>query len=169
MAKSISVALGEPYLYTNALANVHLPFVVEWDDMSEEGQAEMIKEWSPAEVGRRSFADKTRLFSAEYDNVRLEWHSKGGETARDLGVGIHDEANALVRLEWRSKGGETARDPGVGAPGMRQEQSRTFCQKMILFLDMVCLFELFLLLGYELFLTNILLRTNTQISQINMS
>ncbi len=73
MVKSISVALGEPDLYTNALENVHLPFVVEWDDMSEEGQAEMAKYWSPKEVGQRA---------AEYDDVRREWCSKDSGVAR---------------------------------------------------------------------------------------
>ncbi len=85
MVKSISDALGEPDLYTNALVNEYLPFVVEWDGMSEEGQAEMIEFWSKKEVGRRAFADKTGFFAAEYDNVR---HESSQEGSRHL-VAIH--------------------------------------------------------------------------------
>ncbi len=114
MVKSISVALGEPNLYTNALVNECLPFVVEWDAMSEEGQAEMVRYWSPKEVGRRAFRDKTGCFAAEYDNVRREWCVKGGTECYTRGHGCFDEEYDDVRREWCVKGGTECFERGNG-------------------------------------------------------
>ena len=115
MVKSISVALGEPNLYTNALVNKYLPFVVEWDDMSEESKTEMIESWSPAAVGRRAFADKTGMFAAEYDDVRTEWCSKGGTECYKRRHGLWDAVYDDVRQDWRIKGGIECYNRGHGA------------------------------------------------------
>jgi len=73
MVKSISVALGDPHMYMNALANRYLPFVAEWDGLSEDDQTEMVDFWSPVEVvrrlGNRCFAEKIGLFDTEYDEL----------------------------------------------------------------------------------------------------
>lgn len=42
MVKNISEVLSNLELFTNALANKYLPFVVNWDTMSEEEKEEML-------------------------------------------------------------------------------------------------------------------------------
>ena len=128
MVKSISVALGEPDLYTNALVNVHLPCVVEWDDMSEEGQAEMIDFWSRVEVarrlGKRAFAEGFGCFDAEYDDVRTSWCVKGGTVTHDRGHGLWVLAHMDVVHAGNVKGGTTCVENQLGCFGVEYNQLR---------------------------------------------
>ena len=56
MIWKISNALGDPALYTNAITNKFLPFVVDWEAMSDKDKYEMDDFW-------KSLACQTNLGS----------------------------------------------------------------------------------------------------------
>ncbi len=118
MVRRISEVLGDPTIYTKALANQFLPFVVEWDVMSEEAKHEMYRFWGAlhggSSLGNYAYLMKVGIFNEEYDELRATWRKKGGDRAFALQVGIHDPANAAVVHAGRIKGGVTSHENGVG-------------------------------------------------------
>jgi hypothetical protein len=117
MVKNISVALGDPDIYTNALSNPHLPFVREWDPTSEE-ETEIIEFWTPKEVGRRlgnrMFAEKCGFHADEYDELRILWNKKGGTSCRDQEKGIFDTTDERLVAGGFSNWGEHSLANGTG-------------------------------------------------------
>jgi hypothetical protein len=112
MVKSISVALGDPDIYTNALSNRYLPFVAEWDLMSEADKTEIIEFWTPEEVGRRlgnrMFAEKSGFHADEYAELRILWSKKGGTSCRDQEKGIFDTTDERLVAGGISNWGQHA-------------------------------------------------------------
>ncbi len=154
--------LGDPTIYTNALANPFLPFVAEWDDMLEDDKHEMYRFWGAlhggSHMGNYAYLMKVGIFNEEYKELRLTWSKKGGDTTFALGVGIYDKANAAVVQAGRVKGGTTAFALGAGihdtannkvvqdgrqaggvASGLvRKKKANANVERMIQFVEEVC-------------------------------
>ena len=70
MVMNMSVALGDPDLFTNALANKYLPFVVDWDTMTKEEKEEMLDFWGALQgghpLGNYTYLFRLGIFAPEY-------------------------------------------------------------------------------------------------------
>jgi hypothetical protein len=117
MVKNISVALGDPDIYTNALSNRLLPFVREWDLMSEE-KTEITEFWTPEEVrrrlGNRMFAEKCGFDADEYAELRILWRKKGGTSCRDQEKGMFNTTDERLVAGGFSNWGDHAFANGTG-------------------------------------------------------
>ena len=101
MVKNISDALGDPALYTSALANEYLPFVINWDKMSNEDKVEMESFWRTLQgrtnLGNYTYLFKIGIFADEYAELRAIWSKEGGERCYELGHGIFDEDHPVLK------------------------------------------------------------------------
>jgi hypothetical protein len=118
----ISDALGDPTIFTNALDNQYLPFVVNWDTMSNEEIDNMEMFWRTIQggtnLGNYAYMFKVGIFEDEYAELRTIWSKKGGENCYELGHGIFDPANAQAVHDGCVKGGNTTRDKKAGKVGV---------------------------------------------------
>ncbi len=118
MIWKISNALGDPALYTNAIANKFLPFVVDWEAMSDKDKYEMDDFWA-------SFMHQTKLRSysymltigivaSEYVNLRAIWSKKGGERCYELGHGIFNDDHPVLKACGFTNWGQWCFSEGKG-------------------------------------------------------
>jgi hypothetical protein len=118
MVKNISDALGDPALFTNALANQYLPFVVNWDTMSNEDKDEMKKFWRTLQgrtnLGNYAYLFKIGIFAEEYAELRAIWSKKGGERCYELGHGIHDKDHPILKAAGCTNWGQWCVIEGKG-------------------------------------------------------
>ena len=102
MVRKISEIIGDPTIFTNALANQFLPFVADWDTMTEAARYEMREFWGNLQGGKHmgnyAYQMKIGIFNPEYVRLRIKWSTKGGETCYELGHGIFN-ANHPVLLK----------------------------------------------------------------------
>ena len=107
--RNISDALGDPTIFTNALDNQYLPFVVNGDTMSNEEIDNMEIFWSNIQggtnLGNYAYMFKVGIFADEYAELRTIWSKKGGKRCYELGHGIFDPANAQAVHDGCVKGG----------------------------------------------------------------
>lgn len=75
MVWKISIALEDPDLFNNALANPHLSFIIDWDGMSENGKNEMLDFWSAIQrekhLGNHAYWNKIGIFHPQYLHLQI--------------------------------------------------------------------------------------------------
>ena len=118
MVKNISDALGDPALFTNALANQYLPFVVNWDTMSKAERVEMESFWRTLQgrtnLGNYTYLFKIGIFADEYAELRAIWSKQGGECCYELGHGIYDEDHPMLKAAGCTNWGQWCLLEGKG-------------------------------------------------------
>ena len=101
MVRNISIALDDPDLFTNALENPHLSFVIDWDKMSENDKNKMLNFWSAIQRGKRlgdhAYRNKIGIFDPQYLHLRIVWSQKGGERCYELGKGIFNQYHPVLK------------------------------------------------------------------------
>ena len=92
MVWEISIVLEDLNLFTNALANPHLSFIIDWDGMSENGKNEMLDFWSAIQREKRlsdhAYWNKIGYFHPQCPHLQILWIQKGGKPCYKLGKGI---------------------------------------------------------------------------------
>ena len=99
---NMSVALGDPDLFTNALANQYLPFIVDWDTMTEEEKEDMLDFWGALEGGSP--------FETTCTCSGLAFSLRSMHVCESLGVSR--VANLLRVGTWHSQSGSCRVDEG---------------------------------------------------------
>ena len=118
MIWKISNALGDPALYTNAITNKFLPFVVDWEAMSDKDKYEMDDFWKSlacqTNLGSYSYMLKIGIFASEYVNLRAIWSKKGGERCYELGHGIFNDDHPVLKACGFTNWGQWCFSEGKG-------------------------------------------------------
>ena len=98
----MSVALGDPDLFTNALVNQYLPFVVDWDTMTKKEKEEMLDFWGALQGGHplRNYTYLFRLgiFAPEYLHMHITWSIKDQGWRTLLRVGTRHSQSRRCRV-----------------------------------------------------------------------
>ena len=118
MIWKISNALGDPALYTNAITNKFLPFVVDWEAMSDKDKYEMDDFWKSlacqTNLGSYSYMLKIGIFASEYVNLHAIWSKKGGERCYELGHGIFNDDHPVLKACGFTNWGQWCFSEGKG-------------------------------------------------------
>ncbi len=111
MVRKISEMIGNPTIFTNALANRRfLPYVANWDAMTEDdARYEMTRFWGALNggslLGNYCYMMKVGIFNEEYVDLRISWSKQGGNRCHKLGHGIHNTLHpVLVKAGFKNWG-----------------------------------------------------------------